>query len=310
MESKCKDNSREISTLCKILSSVSVVMMATTPSVMAEEAPEAEKTSAASILMDEVMVYGTKRSAAESAQTVPGQVAAFGSSQMEARQVITLQDLTMSTPNVQLDGIGTTPGVANFTIRGQGINSSIPSIDPTVGVFVDGVYLGTTYGVITDMFDIESVEIHKGPQGVLFGRNVTAGAVLLRTARPNGETSVKGKVGLETGLQYTAAVAAQGSLVEDKLAAKVSIQYKEDTGYYENPTLGRNVGKERSLIIRPTLVLRPTVPLMPPSFGSMVIWRGMVLLHRFLRTSSPQAPIRTLRRRSRIPDLSIWFGIR
>ncbi|MBL4800767.1 MAG: TonB-dependent receptor, partial [Emcibacter sp.] len=267
MENKYKGNSKKISTLCHILSGVSVLMMATTPSVMAEEASEGRKISGASLLMDEVMVYGTKRSAAESAQTVPGQVAAFGASQMEARQVITLQDLTMSTPNVQMDGIGTTPGVANFTIRGQGVNSSIPSIDPTVGVFVDGVYLGSTYGVIVDMFDIESVEIHKGPQGVLFGRNVTAGAVLLRTARPNGETSIKGKVGLETGLQYTAALAAQGSLVEDKLAAKVGIQYKEDTGYYENLTVGRNVGKNRTLIIRPTLVFTPN-----SSFDATLIW--------------------------------------
>jgi iron complex outermembrane receptor protein len=74
--------------------------------------------------------------------------------------------------------------VQNFSIRGQGINSSIPSVDPTVGVFVDGVFVGTTYGVVLDTFDLESIEVLRGPQGLLFGRNVTGGAVLLRNARP------------------------------------------------------------------------------------------------------------------------------
>ena len=75
----------------------------------------------------------------------------------------------------------------NFSIRGQGINSSIPSVDPTVGVFIDGIYLGTTFGVVLDTFDLESIEVLRGPQGLLFGRNVTGGAVLLRTRRPSGE---------------------------------------------------------------------------------------------------------------------------
>jgi iron complex outermembrane receptor protein len=177
-----------------------------------------DSTGSAALLIEEVMVYGTKRSVAESAQGVPAQIAAFGARQLEARQVIKIEDLSMATPNVALDGVGTTPGVANFSIRGQGINSSIPSIDPAVGVFVDGVYLGTTVGVITDMFDMESVEIHKGPQGVLFGRNVTGGAVLLRTRRPDGETRIKGKIGVESGLQKTVGLSVEGALT-DTLAA-------------------------------------------------------------------------------------------
>jgi iron complex outermembrane receptor protein len=94
-------------------------------------------------------------------------------------------------PNVQLESVGTFPGVQNFSIRGQGINSSIPSVDPTVGVFVDGLYMGTTYGVVIDTFDLESVEVLRGPQGLLFGRNVTGGAVVLRNARPDGEFGIR-----------------------------------------------------------------------------------------------------------------------
>ncbi|MBL4837702.1 MAG: TonB-dependent receptor [Kordiimonadaceae bacterium] len=233
----------------------------------AEEAVTEDGASSAELLIEEVMVYGTKRSSAESAQRVPGQVAAFGARQLAARQVITLEDLSMATPNVSLDDVGTSPGVANFTIRGQGINSSIPSIDPTVGVFVDGVYMGVIYGVVTDMFDLESVEIHKGPQGVLFGRNVTGGAVLLRSARPNGETVIKGKVGIESGLQYKIGISVEGSLIEDKLAAKFAIQYKNDDGFFEHPTAGRDVGIEESYVARSTFVFTPS-----DTFDATVIW--------------------------------------
>jgi iron complex outermembrane recepter protein len=217
-----------------------------------------ETRSVASMILEDVLVYGTKRSAAQAAQDVPAQVAAYGADQLAVRQVINIEDLSFATPNVQLDGVGSSPGVANFTIRGLGINSSIPSIDPTVGTFIDGIYAGVTYGVITDTFDLESVEIYKGPQGVLFGRNVTGGAVLLRSRRPTGEFGAKAKLGVETGLQTTGAFAVEGSLVEDTLAAKLSVYYKDDEGWFDNDTLNRKAGKDETQTERATLVYTPS----------------------------------------------------
>ncbi|MEM6476177.1 MAG: Plug domain-containing protein, partial [Pseudomonadota bacterium] len=104
-----------------------------------------------------IIVTGTKTQDPEDVQDVPLAVTAFNSDTLEAFKVRDVQGLTFQAPNVSLDQIGTSRGTANFSIRGLGINSSIPSIDPTVGVFVDGVYLGNNAGVVFDLFDLDSV---------------------------------------------------------------------------------------------------------------------------------------------------------
>ena len=193
----------------------------------------AQEGSAGSML-EEIVTVARKKSAAESVQDVPVAVNSFGAAQIDAMFVKKLDDLSYIMPNVQLEAVGTFPGVQNFSIRGQGINSSIPSVDPTVGVFVDGIYLGTTFGVVLDTFDIETLEVLRGPQGLLFGRNVTGGAVIIRNARPTGEFGTRMRVGATDENQYNIAAAIEGSLVEGKLAGKLVVYYDEDEGYFEN----------------------------------------------------------------------------
>ena len=135
-----------------------------------------------SVLLEKITVTARKRE--EPIQNVPLSVTHFSSEQIDTLKVRGLEDLSVSMPNVALDDIGTVGGIANFSIRGLGINSSIPSVDPTVGVFVDGVYVGATNGTLFDTFDIESIEVLRGPQGTLFGRNVTGGAILVNTKKP------------------------------------------------------------------------------------------------------------------------------
>ena len=137
--------------------SLTVVAFSLPISALAQE-------GSASALLEEIVTVARKRSKAEAVQDVPVAVTAFGAEQIEALFVKKLDDLSYMMPNVQLEAVGTFPGVQNFSNRGQGINSSIPSVDPTVGVFVDGVYLVTTYGVVLDTFDLERVEVLRGPQ--------------------------------------------------------------------------------------------------------------------------------------------------
>ncbi len=209
-------------------------------------------------LIEEVVTTAMKKGAAQSAQDVAVAVRVFAERALAERHVTDLQDLGFATPNVALDGVGTAKGIANFTIRGQGIAGSIPSIDPTVGVFVDGVYLGITYGVIVDMLDLEAVEILRGPQGVLFGRNVTGGAVLLRSRRPSGEPSAQATVRLETGPEWRFAGSFERPLVAETLAMRVSGSYRDDAGWFDNPgsaTPGH--GAEAAWVVRPVFTWQP-----------------------------------------------------
>ncbi len=227
---------------------------------------------AAAVMMEEIQVMARKKSAAESAQDVPLAMTAYGGDQLDAMFVQDLTDMSYSAPNVQLEEIGTIPGVQNFTIRGQGINSSIPSVDPTVGTFIDGVYLGVTYGAVIDMFDMESVEILRGPQGLLFGRNVTGGAVSLRTSRPDGEFGFRIRSQITDHDRVNLAGSVEGTLIEDKLFAKVVGYYDDDDGYfdrddsasvpgafYHDAAQGRgDFGEMRTRFLRPTFVLQAT----------------------------------------------------
>ena len=149
----------------------------------------------ADALTEDLVVFARKR--AESSFDVPASVTALDRNTLELLNVNNLGDLTVGIPNVSFDDIGTFKGVANFQIRGLGINASIPSIDPTVGVFIDGVYQGSNHGVLLDSFDIETIQVLKGPQGTLFGRNVTAGAVLITTGSPTDEFTSKARVAMD-----------------------------------------------------------------------------------------------------------------
>lgn len=213
---------------------------------------------ATDVLAQDIVVTATKKGAAENVQRVPLAVTALGEAQLEANFVRTVQNLSNVMPNVQLEAVGTTPGYANFTIRGLGINSSIPSIDPTVGVFVDGVYLGISSGIVFDNFDLEAVEVLRGPQGLLFGRNVTGGAVLLRTTTPTNHLRVNARASVETGLNKTASISVSGPLISDRLAAKLAIYGNHDAGWFRNDFDGRSFGRARQLIIRPAVTYTPS----------------------------------------------------
>ncbi len=247
-------------------SAFSVSAMALSLSLLTAGAAAAQdRQSAIDVLTDEIIVTATKKVNAENVQDIPIAITAFNADTLDALNVTDLESLSFSAPNVSLDDIGTSRGTANFSIRGLGINSSIPSIDPAVGVFVDGVYLGVNNAVVTDLFDLDSVEVLRGPQGLLFGRNTTGGAVLINTGNPTDEFEYKVRLATETpvdsgrgGLNSYAQAVISGPIVEGKLNGKVGGFYNNDDGYFVNLANGENFGKAETFIGRGALEFMPS----------------------------------------------------
>jgi iron complex outermembrane recepter protein len=211
---------------------------------------------ASEVFLEEITVTATKRAGGIDVQDAALAVSAYGENQIDALHLRDLSSIGFVAPSVQLEDIGTTRGTANFTIRGIGINSSIPSIDPAVGVFVDGMYLGINGGVVLDVFDLEGIEVLRGPQGLLFGRNVTGGAVLLRTTRPTDEFHVNARVAAETGLnQYYSGVVS--GPISDAVGVKIAVYHNSDDGWHENLATGEDHGAADTTIFRAAFDFSP-----------------------------------------------------
>lgn len=230
----------------------------TTTMINGVQAQEARRGSTATML-EEVVVTARKRE--EGSQDVPLAISALSADQLETLKIRDLTNLSVRLPNVAMDDIGTARGTANFSIRGLGVNSSIPGIDPTVGVIVDGVYIGLNQGIVFDTFDLESVEVLRGPQGTLFGRNVTGGAVLLNSKQPGDEFELSLRAAVDQGPEGGASSYLMGSIggpVNDWLGARLTAYYNDDEGFIENEFDGSDLGAIEQTMFRPVVVITPS----------------------------------------------------
>ena len=145
--------------------------------------------------LEEVVVTATRR--AENLQEVPIAVTAFTAEQLQSKGVTDIQALSNLTPNVNLDGGAPFSGdssVLSASIRGIGQDDFAFNLDPAVGVYIDGAYLARTIGANQNLLDVDRIEILKGPQGTLFGRNTIGGAINIVTHTPGTEFMVKGAI--------------------------------------------------------------------------------------------------------------------
>src|SRR6267154_175561 len=150
--------------------------------------------------LEEVVVTAQKRS--ESIQQVPIAITAFSESTLRAKGITDIHGLSALTPNVNLDQGSPFSGsnsVLSASIRGIGQDDFAFNLDPGVGVYVDGVYFARTVGANQSLLDVERIEILKGPQGTLFGRNTIGGAISIVTRTPGNEFAIQGQL---TGGSY------------------------------------------------------------------------------------------------------------
>ena len=159
----------------------------------------ASLSATASATLEEVVV--TARKTAESLQDTPISVTALSGDRLEDMGLSRITKLQNVTPNLVFQNSPSYSGAGNNAavyIRGVGQKDFIPTIDPGVGIYVDEVYLGRSAGAVLDMIDIQQVEILRGPQGTLFGKNTIGGAISITTTKPNDEFGGKFEVKVGT----------------------------------------------------------------------------------------------------------------
>ncbi len=192
--------------------------------------------------LEEIVVTARKRS--ESIQSVPLSVSALDSAAIEAGNIKTLADIK-EVPNVEISTTSVQPTGAVMYIRGIGNKAQEVFIDPPVAVSIDGVYLATSSGALIDLFDVQQVEILRGPQGTLQGRNSPGGAVNVTTRRPTGETSFDAELGYSRFNTYEVKLAGETAIIDDELMVRASILSADGDGQVRNlHTGGRQGGRD------------------------------------------------------------------
>ena len=159
----------------------SCVLVATSIAAMPKPAQAAEGSST----LEEIVVTARKRE--ESLQATPIAISAFSADSLDRQQITNTEDLDQVAPNLQFASYGPLTGnnsAAQVYIRGIGQSDGSSGVDPGVGLYIDEVYMGRSVGGVMDFRDISGVQILRGPQGTLFGRNTIGGAVLLTTTVP------------------------------------------------------------------------------------------------------------------------------
>ena len=182
-------------------------------------------------VLEEVIVTAQKRS--ESLQDVPVAVNAFTADTIQEAGINNAADLGIMTPSLTVTS-NTNPFNTRLTIRGIGTAQNDPALEPSVGLFVDGVFIGRTGLGMSDLTDIERIEVLQGPQGTLYGKNTNAGAISVITKRPNRD-EFEGYVEASTG-NYSMGkltLAATGPL-GDTVAYRLSGNIHQRDGYYDN----------------------------------------------------------------------------
>ncbi|MDZ4372783.1 MAG: TonB-dependent receptor [Phenylobacterium sp.] len=187
--------------------------------------------------LEELVVTAQKR--AENVQDVPLSITALSGRDLEAANVTNFRELTAMVPALRMEGSNNTRNTT-VSLRGIGNSGNNPGIEYSVGVFLDGVYLPGLSVLQGDLVDIQSVEVLRGPQGTLYGRNTPVGAINIITREPQAEPEGMASVGLGNYDQRHAKGYLGGALSED-LSARASFWLRDRDGFARNLATGGRV---------------------------------------------------------------------
>ena len=206
-------------------------------------------------------VVVTARRREESIQNVPISIAAFGGAALAERQIDSSDKLTQLAPNVQFSAVAPASGNSSSSaifIRGVGQTDFLASTDPGVGFYVDGVYFARASGTAISLLDVQRVEVLRGPQGTLFGRNTIGGAIQVFSARPTFDR-ISGNVGVTLGDYDRRDIRGVLNLpVGDTLAIRLAAIKRQRDGYVTNILNGRDFGDVNTFAGRASVLWKPT----------------------------------------------------
>jgi iron complex outermembrane receptor protein len=219
------------------------------------EAAHAQAPEARGGMIEEVVV--TARRTEENLQTTPVAVTAATGEALLKAQVNTVDQLQNVAPGLIIQPATAQPGSASFALRGQSSPDGLIAIDQAVGSYLDGVYIARSSGGLFNFVDVERVEVLRGPQGTLFGRNTTGGAINIVTKRPTGrfEGMVRARYGNYDARELTGVVNVP--LAGEQIAFRGVFQHTQHDGYGRNLVTGASVGSDNTEFFRASLLLAP-----------------------------------------------------
>lgn len=203
--------------------------------------------------IEEIVVTAQKRS--ESLQTTPVAVSAFTSDKLESQQISGVEQLQYNVPSLVVAQL---TGYSQLSMRGIGSDLTVTAGEPTVATFEDGVYMGQLFGQSVPSFDLERIEVLRGPQGTLYGRNSTGGTINYITKAP--QYAPGGNIAATYGNYNRVALeaGATGGLVDGKVAARFSIKYDRRDGYRLNLFDGKRYDDNDQIGLRGALLFEPS----------------------------------------------------
>ena len=206
--------------------------------------------------LEEVIVTATKR--AESVQEVPIAVSAISGELLENAGVADIRQLVGLSPSLYVSSSQSETAGAAARIRGIGTTGDNPGLESAVGIFIDGVYRSRNTVGLTELGQIERIEVLRGPQGTLFGRNTSAGLIHVITKGPSFETSGYGEI---TGGNFDLLklkAGFSGALVEDQLAARLDIAYQTRDGFFDDISTGTDYNDRDRTLLRGQFKFQPS----------------------------------------------------
>lgn len=205
---------------------------------------------------DEIVV--TARFKKETLQEVPQAISAFDEKALIKTAARDLTDLAPSTPNISIQPVATFSNSAAIYIRGLGAQGIESTEESPVGVSIDGVYVTRPVATMLDTFDLERVEVLRGPQGTSFGKNSLAGGIATYSKNPSGEFGVNAEVTAGNYGRLDGRAALDLPIVQDKAALRVVFSKETMDGFFKNRYDGKRVGFQDRQSLRGTLALTPT----------------------------------------------------